>query len=177
MAKIFNRKDPQVRHDAIELTEEGFFEAYEDTSADKLVLKSVYKHFEVERKQIRAVASNTTTATEFVAPIVEEEIIDSPEKLKAFNDSLKKVNKGQALDVKVVKGINIPAVKEEKVVKEKPVKEGEDKPGRTPRMREMMKEHGREDKSKIKRLLTEEGFNCEGSGFHSEWNRVKKSFK
>lgn len=141
----FNRKDPQVETDARTLTLMQFVEKYQDT-ANKMVLLSVYKNFKRTSGSEKAVFENSDHSTKFVEPEKEEieEEVESPKVLK--------VSKPKA---------------EAKVTEEK------DKPGRTPAMRELMKIHGKEDKAKIKRLLTEDGFNCEGSGFHSEWNRLK----
>jgi hypothetical protein len=152
---IFDRKNPEVIKDGSTLTSVEFVKKYSNIS-DIRVLLSVYKNINKNKETQTNVATIAETSTDFVEveAIEEVEIIDSPEKLKAFADKKPKVVK-------------------EKIVEKEEIEEG-DKKGRTPAMRELIKIHGKDDKSKIKRLLIEDGFNCESLGFHSEWRRITK---
>lgn len=158
MAKIpFDRTDKQVIEDALTMTVGQFTSKYvEITTSLPLVLQSVHRNINNRKTIEESIAKNSEEVTDMVE--VEEEIIDTPEKLKSFSDRTQKADK--------------PTVKEEAIT-DGAVKV--DKPGRTPAMRELIKIHGKDDKQKIKRLLTEDGFNCEGSGFHSEWHRLTKA--
>lgn len=152
MPNIFNRKDPQVVTDAAKLTREDFIAKYNDTTATEKTLGSVFDFYNKGKQTENRKMQITEEAQDFPQPEQEEEtdllIEEKPKK------------KTKATTTKVTSE----------------TKPATTKPGRTPRMRELLKDpENMRDKATIKRLLEEEGYDCSGSGFHSEWNRIKNS--
>lgn len=175
MAKIFNRKDPQVAIDASKMTEVAFCEKYSDTGANTGILSSVFRSFTNAKLREQKIAATTDEATTLVEAHAEV-IVDEEEAVaEVITTKIKKEGKKDRVIVEVDDLKDTPEKKGKKSKGDD--KGGEvknDKPGRTPRMRELIKEIG-VDKVKVKAALDAEGFNTSGSGFHSEWNRVSKA--
>jgi hypothetical protein len=170
---IFNRNDPKVKADALILPKEQFIKEYlAETTASKVVLESIWKTHARERDSLAGTSEKTNAAIDFPTPSKKalKEEVEIPDEIE---DELPEVT--EEVDA-LINGALTKGKKEKKATPVKEQAEGADKPGRTPRMRELMKELDK-DKQKVRKVLEEEGFNCSGSGFHSEWNRVAKSIK
>jgi hypothetical protein len=157
MSKIFNRKDEQVKKDALELSLEEFIQKYKETKATEEVLISTHKSFDKVRKMADKVNEASTEATSFV-PVEKE--IEEPKPLIEKAAPPKEIKRKPTTKVMLAVEAKVAS---------------QDKPGRTPRMRELIKLHTKEDKQKIKRLLDEEGYNTGNTAFHSEWNRLTRA--
>jgi hypothetical protein len=187
---IFNRNAEQVKKDAINLSKEEFAEKYSETSATELVLFSVWKSYNQAKTREKEMMKMVDKSTELVevTPIISNDKNQNPDSLSlAIKVKDKETGKVKKVHAELADGNLKESLLDEKGgVKRGTVVVDEDgsteviadKPGRTPRMRELIKDskYGM-DKKKVKAQLIAEGFNTEGSGFHSEWNRVSKSIK
>jgi hypothetical protein len=167
---LFNRKDPAVKAAALVLPKDQFIKEYlAETTASQQVLEMIWKGCAKEREEL---TGKTDAAVDFPKPTKAEVAIVAEEKKEELDEEADEETPAKKEDPQVdalINGAIAKGKKEKKAAPEK--KEGEDKPGRTPRMRELIKELG-PDKQKVRKALEEEGFNCTTSGFHSEWNRI-----
>lgn len=167
---IFNRNDQQVIKDANSLPLEIFLEMYKSQTSDT-VLKSVHKSHDKTRVINEQLKEQTDAAVD-LPPVEEEDEIEADDDLleleekplviKEAKEKKKKENNDKFTNA--ARGRNEDGTSDEV-----------DKPGRTPRMRELMVAAGKKiDKAVIKQTLTDEGFNTKKSSFHGEWSRVFK---
>lgn len=186
MANIFNRNDEGVKKDTLKLSQEEFIAKYSETTATELVLTSVHKAYNKAKVREKQIAKMTDDATNFpvsTKPLVTSDKNGNPDGIMLIT----KIGDKRAVVETDDAGLKETIITEAggKVKRGKRAlneDSGEvvivkDKPGRTPRMRELLADKSfAVDKKKIKAQLEAEGFNCDGSGFHSEWHRISKPF-